>query len=74
MADTLHIADQYRTNPLSLRPGGYEVRVIYNSGKTYVYDKIKDPSRYVSSMNTTDIYEIWVDGQLYARRGYGNNL
>jgi hypothetical protein len=68
MADTLHIADQYRTNELSLKPGGYELRVIYNSGKTYVYDKIKDPSRYIAKMNTTDVYEIWVDGQIYARR------
>ena len=70
MSNTLHISDQYRTNPLSLRPGGYEIRVIYNSGKTYVYDKIKDPTRYIATMttNSSDIYEIFVDGQLYARR------
>lgn len=68
MSNTLHISDQYRTNPLSLSPGGYEIRVIYNSGKTYVYDKIKDPSRYIAMMNSSDIYEIFVDGQLYARR------
>ena len=68
MADTLHIADQYRTNPLSLRPGGYEVRVVYNTGKTYVYDKIKDPSRYIERMNTVNVHEIWVEGKLYASR------
>ena len=43
------VAEQYRTNVLSLIPGGSEVIVEYNTGSVRLYDKIKDPSSYISS-------------------------
>lgn len=44
------VGDDYRTNPLSLKPGGYEVTVNYNSGKFLVYDKVKYPGAYIKHL------------------------
>lgn len=43
----MRVGDEYRTNPLSLTPGGYIVTVHLKSGKTLEYDKVKRPSSYV---------------------------
>jgi hypothetical protein len=67
MSKELIISDEHRTNPLSLKPGGYTVKVIYTNGKTYVYDKIKDPARYISRIPAEGISEVWVDGEIFAR-------
>ena len=39
----LYVADKFRTNPLSLTPGGFTINVEYYGGNTFVYDKIKFP-------------------------------
>jgi hypothetical protein len=67
MAKELIISDEHRTNELSLLPGGSVVKVIQRDGKIYVYDKIKDPARYIARMDTSKIQEIWVNEELYAR-------
>lgn len=67
MSKELIISDEHRTNELSLLPGGSVVKVIQNDGKVYVYDKIKDPARYIARMDTSKIKEIWVNDALYAR-------
>ena len=41
------VGDKYRTNELSLRPGGYTVIVEEHDGKRYSYDKIKYPRAYI---------------------------
>lgn len=63
------VQDKYRTNPLSHRPGGYEVMVAYQDGKIFVYDKVKIPGSYVESIerqgkNSAEhgpVIEVWVD-------------
>lgn len=41
------VTDEYRTNPMSLVPGGTTVEIDKRSGKTLIYDKIKFPQKYV---------------------------
>jgi hypothetical protein len=47
----LKVADQYRTNALSIKPGGYEVKVRYSNGQVFVYDKVKKPGSYIKSIS-----------------------
>ena len=72
----LKVSDQYRTNPLSLKEGGYEVTVIHSTGKSFVYDKVKRPGMYVKSISAQDkghgpIVEILVDGKSAWTSGSG---
>ena len=48
----LKVTDNYRTNPLSLKPGGSTVKSIHERGKVFVYDKVKSPGAYIKRMNT----------------------
>lgn len=55
----LWVKREARTNPLSHRPGGFDVVVEYHSGKVYGYDWIKMPPRYIEKFcpewtNTSD--------------------
>jgi len=47
---TIIVSDKYRTNPLSHQPGGWTVRVYYQSGVTKVYDKVKNVEAYTRYM------------------------
>jgi hypothetical protein len=69
----LRVGDHWRTNPLSLKPGGHDVTVIWQSGETRVYDKVKSPKGYVASISKKPtkhglIMEVWVDGKLEWKR------
>lgn len=60
----MHVSDEHRTNPLSLRPGGSTVTVIYESGKSFTYDKVKRPTTYIRNISGGDkgpISKILVD-------------
>jgi hypothetical protein len=46
----IKVADEYRTNDLSLVPGGKTVSVTYSNGKTLVYDKVKSPAKYIAAL------------------------
>lgn len=46
----MKVADQFRTNELSFRPGGYNVIVVYKDGKIREYDKVKYPKRYIDKI------------------------
>lgn len=60
---TIQVTDQFRTNNLSLTPGGAVVEVTYSSGKTLLYDKIKNPKKYIQSLaNDSTIVSVKVDG------------
>lgn len=65
MAKQIQVSDAYRTNRLSLEPGGDEVTVVFSNGTRLVYDKIKDPQRYVLNIHRQgkDIAEVYVNGQ-----------
>lgn len=67
MSKALKVSDEYRTNSLSLKPGGYEVTVTHQNGKSFVYDKVKKPGVYVKSISDNSkngpIKEIRIDGE-----------
>jgi hypothetical protein len=65
MAGHIHVKDEFRTNQLSLQPGGHTVTVIYADGSKRSYDKVKDPTRYIQSLITkgANISEVLVDGE-----------
>ena len=55
------VGDQYRTNELSLRPGGYTVIVQEVGGRRYQYDKIKYPGRYIArAKSNPNVIDAWV--------------
>ncbi len=59
----MRVGDEYRTNPLSLRPGGSIVSVVFSNGRTLEYDKVKSPRKYVASIpEREDIVQVSVNG------------
>lgn len=59
----MRVGDEFRINPLSLKPGGSIVTVVFSNGKTLDYDKVKSPRRYVGSIpEREDIVQIFVNG------------
>ena len=61
----MRVGDEFRTNQLSLKPGGSLVSVTYLSGGTKEYDKVKYPRSYVGRITDREsIVEIRVDGNL----------
>jgi hypothetical protein len=61
----IKVNDQYRRNPLSLEPGGVDVTVVLRDGFRLIYDKIKNPAKYVGKLhNRESIISIEIDGQV----------
>ena len=59
----MRVGDEFRTNPLSLKPGGSIVTVVFSNGKMLDYDKVKSPKKYVASIPTRDdITAVYVNG------------
>jgi len=55
------VGDQYRTNELSLVPGGYTVCVRENSGKVYEYKNVKKPYAYIRKVSENpNVMDAWV--------------
>ena len=46
----LECGDEYRTNPMSLQPGGITVRVVLENGQIISYDKVKKPWHYINTI------------------------
>ena len=63
------VADAYRTNRLSLTPGGSTVKIIYGD-HFRLYDKIKHPKAYIEKItkNDLDITTVEVDGIVVWKR------
>lgn len=62
----LRVGDEHRINELSLLPGGDEVTVTYGSGESRVYDKVKNPRRYIDALlarRNNGIAQIKVNGE-----------
>jgi hypothetical protein len=65
----MRVADEFRTNPLSLSPGGSIVTVMFSNGRMLDYDKVKSPKKYVASIpqreNITAVFvngnQVWTD-------------
>lgn len=43
----MKVGDEFRTNPLSTKPGGDTVRVVFNTGNVREYDKVKYPEAFI---------------------------
>ena len=54
----LIVEDKYRTNELSLVPGGYDVEVLDNKEATLVYTKVKNPEAYCRHLNNVVSFKI----------------
>lgn len=63
--DKLYVAQEFRTNPQSIIPGGSVVEVHYAS-RIKVYDNIKNPKayvKYITSNSSEQVVSILVDGK-----------
>tara|TARA_B110000879_G_scaffold178672_1_gene234079 strand:+ start:2462 stop:2698 length:237 start_codon:yes stop_codon:yes gene_type:complete len=49
-----YIKDEFRKNPKSLIPGGWDVEVEFKSGEIRIYSNIKDTERYANYIITKD--------------------
>jgi hypothetical protein len=75
----LKVSDQYRTNPLSLKPGGYTVTAVHETGKIFIYDKVKNPGAYIKSMSTEQsehgaISEVLIDNKSVWTQNCGRSI
>lgn len=69
MAKTIVVGDRFRTNELSLKPGGYTVTVVYSDGTKRVYKNVKNPKAYINSISKDlSIVQALVDGASYWAR------
>lgn len=60
----MRVGDEFRINPLSLKPGGSIVSVVFSNGSILEYDKVKSPKKYVASIpNREEIVQISVNGK-----------
>ena len=60
----IRVADEYRTNPLSVEPGGDEVTVYTRDGRIRTYDKVKSPQKYIANLHfEEDIVRIDINGE-----------
>jgi|688.fasta_scaffold380130_3 hypothetical protein len=60
----IKVKEEFRTNPLSLQPGGSEVKLFCQDGVVFIYDNIKSPTNYISKVKFKDeIVRIDVDGK-----------
>ena len=46
------VGDDFRTNPLSHRPGGSTVKVTYDNGSSRIYDKVKNVEAYICKIRS----------------------
>jgi hypothetical protein len=75
----LKVSDQYRTNPLSLKPGGYTVTAVHETGKIFIYDRVKNPRAYIKSMSTEQsehgaIIEVRIDDKSVWTQNCGRSI
>ena len=60
------VSDTFRTNSLSLVPGGSVVVINESDGTTKAYDKVKNPKAYINAIlkKNSRIEKIYVNDQL----------
>ena len=72
----MKVGDNHRTNPLSHKPGGGEVRITFVDGKWRDYDKVKWPPSFIAKCFDMDasIYsaQIIPGGPVITRSDYIN--
>jgi len=69
MSKSILVHDRFRTNELSVQPGGSTVTVEYADGSNRSYNKVKSPRAYINSIIKDEtISSVKVDGQAYWAR------
>lgn len=69
MSKSILVHDRFRTNELSVQPGGSTVTVFYLDGLNRIYKNIKNPRAYINSiLKDETIISVQVDGQAYWAR------
>ena len=48
------VKDEYRTNPLSHRPGGFDVQIFFDKGPSRIYSKVKSPDKFWKESREND--------------------
>ena len=62
------VKPEYRTNPLSTRPGGYTVTAVLRDGRHLVYENIKNPDAYIRrAAEDITVASFLVDGRPYSK-------
>jgi hypothetical protein len=62
------VRPEYRTNPLSTRPGGFTVTALLRDGRQLVYENIKNPDAYIrKATEDPAIVSFLVDGKPYQK-------
>ena len=56
--NSIEVGDEYRKNPLSLKPGGVKVVVIMNNGYKKIYNKIKYPEAFANAIEGDNVREV----------------
>jgi hypothetical protein len=60
------VRPEYRTNPLSLRPGGSIVTIVMKNGQRLDYENIKNPDAYIRrAASDPEVDHFLVNGSLY---------
>lgn len=60
----MRVSDEFRINPLSLKPGGSIVTVFFSNGNILDYDKVKSPKKYVAKIpEREDIVAVSINGK-----------
>ena len=61
-----YVSDEFRTNGLSLTPGGSTVTVELSNGETKTYDKVKNWKAYVNAIldKNPNVINVHVDTKL----------
>lgn len=63
------VSDEYRSNELSLTPGGTVLTIHYKNGKKLTYDKIKNIKAYLSKVTLDpNVIKIWQEDVLVWER------
>jgi hypothetical protein len=65
----IKVEDEFRKNELSVEPGGTEITVVYRTGNTVIYDKVKNINAYCNKIRKDpNAIEIWIDNKLNWKR------
>ena len=69
MRHAINVGDDYRTNELSMIPGGSTVTIVHANGKSLSYDKIKNVDSYANKAKKDKrVVEILVGGRTIWKR------
>jgi hypothetical protein len=64
MKKSLEVREDFRTNSLSLVPGGVTVVVTKTDGKILEYKNVKSPKKYLAKMDLTYVLKVQVGTEI----------